>query len=273
MKITFLCFLHPSWSPNSHEEPSRGPRVTEQLRPEFNPFFFLLGVMADREGPPVSSDHVYIEVEYDYEYEAKDKMVTIRQGEWYMLVKKTNMDWWQVRKDEGAKAFYVPAQYVREVQHALLPPQKPSVKSKPTVLDICNHSDANLNRPKPEMSSFGYQSPPSILSPTFDRVIPPALPKDTNQNVGNPHQDKLVAELVLLQRNNNHYHTINASLPKTVADSPMLKVGDSPGSNKTSPVDELIHVGLKKLHNDSESGDELSSSSTEHLQVRCCFTD
>lgn len=228
--------------------------------------------MADREGPPVSSDHVYIEVEYDYEYEAKDKMVTIRQGEWYMLVKKTNMDWWQVRKDEGAKAFYVPAQYVREVQHALLPPQKPSVRSKPTVLDICNPSDANLNRPQPEMSSFGYQSPPSILSPTFDRVIPPALPKDTNQNVGNPHQDKLVAELVLLQRNNNHYHTINSSLPKTVADSPTLKVGNnSPGSNKTSPVDELIHVGLKKLHNDSESGDELSSSSTEHLQVKCCF--
>lgn len=227
--------------------------------------------MADREGPPVSSDHVYVEVEYDYEYEAKDKMVSIRQGERYVLVKKTNVDWWQVRKDEGAKAFYVPAQYVREVQHAVLPPQKPSLRSKPTVLEICHASDANLNRPQPEMSSFGYQSPPSILSPTFDRVVPPALPKDANQNVGNPHQDKVVAELVLLQRNNNHYHTSSSALPKTVADSPTLKVGGSlngsPGSDKTSPSDELIHAGLRKLHNDSESGDELSSSSTEHLQT------
>uniref|UniRef100_A0A8C4H5Y5 Rho GTPase activating protein 12 n=1 Tax=Dicentrarchus labrax TaxID=13489 RepID=A0A8C4H5Y5_DICLA len=171
--------------------------------------------MADREGLPVAPGQVYIEVEYDYEYKAKDKMVTIRQGEWYMLVKKTNEDWWQVKKEEGTKAFYVPAQYVREVRRALMPPQKPTLRAKPTVLDICRASNENLNRPQPEMSSFGRPSPSSTPSPSSDRVTPPVLPD----------------------------------------------------SDKTSPPGDLPGEGLNKIHNDSESGDELSSSSTEHMQT------
>ncbi|XP_070842623.1 rho GTPase-activating protein 12b isoform X3 [Chaetodon trifascialis] len=227
--------------------------------------------MADREGLPIAPGQVYIEVEYDYEYKAKDKMVTIRQGEWYMLVKKTNEDWWQVRKEEGTKAFYVPAQYVREVRRALMPPQKPSLRAKPTVLDICRASNENLNRPQPEMSSFGRPSPSSTPSPSSDRVTPPVLPKDANQNVGSPHHCKVVAELVLLHNNNNHHHANNSTLPRTRADSPPLRVGNnhnkSPDSDKTSPPSDLPGEGLNKLHNDSESGDELSSSSTEHTQT------
>lgn len=229
--------------------------------------------MADREGLPIAPGQVYIEVEYDYEYKAKDKMVTIRQGEWYMLVKKTNEDWWQVKKEEGTKAFYVPAQYVREVRRALLPPQRPTLRAKPTVLDICRASNENLNRPQPEMSSFGRPSPSSTPSPSSDRVTPPALSKDSNQNVGSPHHCKVVAELVLLHNNNNHHHANNSTLPKTRADSPPLKVANShnksPGSDKSSPPSELPGEGLSKLLNDSESGDELSSSSTEHMQVSC----
>uniref|UniRef100_A0A8B9H422 Rho GTPase activating protein 12a n=1 Tax=Astyanax mexicanus TaxID=7994 RepID=A0A8B9H422_ASTMX len=99
-------------------------------------------VMADL---AVAPGQPYIEVEYDYEYKFKDRMITIKQGECYLLVKKTNEDWWQVRKEEGSKAFYVPAQYVREVRRALMPPPKPlphsgggvgtrggSVKSRPS---------------------------------------------------------------------------------------------------------------------------------------------
>ncbi|XP_020494235.2 rho GTPase-activating protein 12b isoform X6 [Labrus bergylta] len=227
--------------------------------------------MADREGLPVAPGQIYIEVEYDYEYKAKDKMVSIRQGEWYMLVKKTNEDWWQVRKDEGTKAFYVPAQYVREVRRALMPPQKPTLRAKPTVLDICRASNENLNRPQPEMSSFGRPSPSSTPSPSSDRVTPPALSKDSNQNLGSPLHCKVVAELVLLHNNNNHHHANNSTLPRTRADSPPLKVGDnhnrSPDSDKTSPPSEPPGEGLNKLHNDSESGDELSSSSTEQMQT------
>uniref|UniRef100_A0A673B0G1 Rho GTPase activating protein 12b n=1 Tax=Sphaeramia orbicularis TaxID=375764 RepID=A0A673B0G1_9TELE len=228
--------------------------------------------MADREGLSVAPGQVYIEVEYDYEYKAKDRTVTIRQGECYLLVKKTNEDWWQVRKDEGAKAFYVPAQYVREVRRALMPPplQKPALRAKPTVLDICRASDENLNRPQPEMTSFGRPSPSSTPSPSSDRVTPPVLPKDANQNLGSPHHCKVVAELVLLHNNNNHHHGNSSTLPRTRADSPPLKVGNdhnrSPDSEKMSPPSDPPG-GLDKLRNDSESGDELSSSSTEHMQT------
>uniref|UniRef100_A0A3Q0S2T6 Rho GTPase activating protein 12 n=1 Tax=Amphilophus citrinellus TaxID=61819 RepID=A0A3Q0S2T6_AMPCI len=226
--------------------------------------------MADREALPIAPGQVYIEVEYDYEYKAKDKMVTIRQGECYMLVKKTNEDWWQVRKEEGTKAFYVPAQYVREVRRALMPPQKPALRAKPTVLDICRASNENLNRPQPEMSSFGRPSPSSTPSPSSDRITPPVLPKDANQNMGSPHHCKLVAELVLLHNNNNHHHPNNSTLPRTRADSPTPKLGNnhkSPDGDKMSPPSELPGEGLNKLRNDSESGDELSSSSTEHMQT------
>ncbi|XP_061661602.1 rho GTPase-activating protein 12b isoform X3 [Syngnathoides biaculeatus] len=221
--------------------------------------------MADRDGLPITPGQVYVEVEYDYEYKAKDKVVTIRQGECYMLVKKTNEDWWQVRKDEGTKAFYVPAQYVREVRRALMPPQKPNLRAKPTVLDICMASNENLNRPQPEMSSFGRPSPSSTPSPSSDRVTPPGLPKDANQNLGSPHHCKVVAELVLLHNNNN------STLPRSRADSPPIKEENnhsrSPESDKSSPQCDIPGNGLSKLRNDSESGDELSSSSTEHMQT------
>ncbi|XP_038154149.1 rho GTPase-activating protein 12b isoform X3 [Cyprinodon tularosa] len=227
--------------------------------------------MADREGLAIAPGQVYVEVEYDYEYKAKDKMVTIRQGDCYMLVKKTNEDWWQVRKEEGAKAFYVPAQYVKEVRRALMPPQKPALRAKPTVLDICRESNENLNRPQPEMSSFGRPSPSSTPSPSSDRVTPPVLPKDANQNLGSPHHCKLVAELVLLHNNNNHPHGNNSSLPRTRADSPPLRVGSrhskSPDSEKSLASGEVPGEGSVKHRNDSESGDELSSSSTEHMQT------
>ncbi|XP_039646556.1 rho GTPase-activating protein 12b isoform X6 [Perca fluviatilis] len=227
--------------------------------------------MADREGLPMAPGQIFIEVEYDYEYKAKDKTVVIRQGECYVLVKKTNEDWWQVRKEEGTKAFYVPAQYVREVRRALMPPQKPTLRAKPTVLDICRASNENLNRPHPEMSSFGRPSPSSTPSPSSDRVTPPVQSKDANQNLGSPHHCKVVAELVLLHNNNNHHHANNSTLPRTRADSPPLKVGDnhnkSPDGDKTSPPSDLPGDRLNKLHNDSESGDELSSSSTEHMQT------
>ncbi|KAM6908795.1 rho GTPase-activating protein 12b isoform 8-T8 [Lycodopsis pacificus] len=226
--------------------------------------------MADREGPPTAPGQIYIEVEYDYEYNAKDKMVAIRQGECYMLVKKTNEDWWQVRKEEGMKAFYVPAQYVREVRRALMPPQKPTLRAKPTVLDICRASNENLNRPQPEMSSFGRPSPSSTPSPSSDRVTPPVLSKDANHNVGSPLHCKVVAELVLLHNNNNHHPANSSTLPRTRADSPPLKVNNhdkSPDSGKASPPGDLPGDRLNKLHNDSESGDELSSSSTEHMQT------
>ncbi len=120
--------------------------------------------MTERDGRcdlSIAPGQVYIEVEYDYEYNAKDKHISIRQGECYMLVCKTNEDWWQVRREEGTKAFYVPAQYVREVRRALMPPPKPRAKP-PNVLEItqCRSSNENLNQHSPtERSSFGRPPP------------------------------------------------------------------------------------------------------------------
>ncbi|KAJ8010292.1 hypothetical protein DPEC_G00073520 [Dallia pectoralis] len=248
--------------------------------------------MADTEGrcragfdlPMVAPGHVYVEVEYDYEYKAKDRVISIRQGECYMLVKKTNEDWWQVRHEDGLKAFYVPAQYVREVRRALMPPQKPLVSGgvvrvKPTVLDICSVSSENLNNRTPqEMSSFGRPSPSSTPSPSPENITPPTQPKDANQNPGSPRHSKPpgVAELVLLHNNNNQHHSSNSTLPRLRADSPPPRspvnhhidhrggrdLDRTPSSSGDSPGE-----GFKKLRNDSESGDDLSSSSTEHVQT------
>ncbi|XP_046879837.1 rho GTPase-activating protein 12b isoform X2 [Hypomesus transpacificus] len=233
--------------------------------------------MAEGEGRAelgLAPGQVYVEVEYDYEYKAKDKMVSIKQGECYMLVRKTNEDWWQVRKEEGTKAFYVPAQYVREVRRALMPPQKPlvpggTVRVKPTVLDIRRASDENLNRPL-EMSSFGRPSPSSTPSPSSGHTTPPSLARDGNQNPGSPRHCKGVAELVLLHNNNNHLHG-NSTLPRQRADSPPPRAprnhNKSPDSDQSLPSGDSPGEGSEKARNDSESGDDLSSSSTEHMQT------
>uniref|UniRef100_A0A8L0DPA2 Rho GTPase activating protein 12 n=1 Tax=Oncorhynchus mykiss TaxID=8022 RepID=A0A8L0DPA2_ONCMY len=230
---------------------------------------------------------VYVEVEYDYEYKAKDKMISIRQGECYMLVRKTNEDWWQVRKEEGMKAFYVPAQYVREVRRALMPPPKTlvsegmggTIRVKPTVLDICSASNENLNNGLPqEMSSFGSPSPTSTPSPSWGHVTPPSLPKDANQNPESPRHSKPpgVADLVLLHNNKNHHHSNSSKLPHMRADSPPPRAPNNHHINhsKAHDTDRTLSSpgdspgeGSEKLQNDSESGDDLSSSSTEHMQT------
>uniref|UniRef100_A0A671KH14 Rho GTPase-activating protein 12-like n=1 Tax=Sinocyclocheilus anshuiensis TaxID=1608454 RepID=A0A671KH14_9TELE len=229
--------------------------------------------MTERDGHcdlSITPGQVYIEVEYDYEYKAKDRLISIRQGECYMLVRKTNEDWWQVRREEGTKAFYVPAQYVREVRRALMPPPKPRAKP-PNVLEIaqCRSSNKNLNQRAPtERSSFSRPPPSTTPSPLPGQQTPPLLLRDTNQNSG---MKSVVAELTLLNNNNHHiYHHGNPTLPQGRAESPPREqgcLGKLPGglsvdtNGSMSPED-----GLEKMRNDSESGDELSSSSTEHMQ-------
>ncbi|XP_058869197.1 rho GTPase-activating protein 15-like isoform X1 [Acipenser ruthenus] len=71
--------------------------------------------------PPAGSrgSSVLVEAQYDYEYRATDgKMVSIREGERFVLLCKSTEDWWQVRRlgdPPKAKPFYVPATYVTEV--------------------------------------------------------------------------------------------------------------------------------------------------------------
>ncbi|XP_066573881.1 rho GTPase-activating protein 12b isoform X12 [Amia ocellicauda] len=230
--------------------------------------------MADKDSKcelPIAPGQVYIEVEYDYEYKAKDRFITIKQGDCYILVRKTNDDWWQVKKDENAKPFYVPAQYVKEVRKALMPPQKPlpsrgSGKTKPKALDIkpLQRSNENLSKTQ-ELSSFGRHPP--------GHITPPALPRDANQNLGSPGQSKSLADH--LQNNNT-----GSTLPRARADSPPPRlpnhsrspmIGRRPpldlDADRTPPHCDSAGEGSEQHRNDSESGDDLSSSSTEHMQT------
>lgn len=47
----------------------------------------------------VTSRTVVLEAQYDYSYRGNDgRQVCIREGERFILLKKTNADWWQVRQ-------------------------------------------------------------------------------------------------------------------------------------------------------------------------------
>lgn len=231
---------------------------------------------------PIAPGQVYIEVEYDYEYKSKDRVISIHQGECYMLVKKTNEDWWQVRKEEGSKAFYVPAQYVREVRKALMPPPKvfphppaatgntcpqsgAAVWVKPTSLDLGlqdrpsdhlqRHESKTRRSPSAQTASTGHFSPP-IQRRDSNHHPPPSTPTE---------HDRALAEILVHGVGPQPEHKVKSStLPRARARSPEMF---------RAPLDvdstqQCDSAGEERRTNDSESGDELSSSSTEHLQVR-----
>lgn len=67
---------------------------------------------------------------FEYRYTARDgSTVSIKPNEHYILVAKTNENWWHVRRDEKAKPFFIPARYVTELpaensQTPLDPPEE-----------------------------------------------------------------------------------------------------------------------------------------------------
>ncbi|XP_066886619.1 rho GTPase-activating protein 12 isoform X6 [Kogia breviceps] len=227
--------------------------------------------MADRGGKVVPGQ-VYIEVEYDYEYEAKDRKVVIRQGERYILVKKTNDDWWQVKLDESSRAFYVPAQYVREVgRRALMPPVKqaaglPDHSARPMQSLHRRRSTENVNK-LPELSSFGKPSPP---------VQGTGLTRDANQNFGPGYVPGQTVSLSLDLTHNNGKFNSDSHSPKVSGQHRTRSFGHFPGPEfldvekagfSQEQSCDSAGEGSERIHQDSESGDELSSSSTEQIRI------
>lgn len=211
--------------------------------------------MADKSGRP---GPVFIEVEYDYEYEYKNKKIVIRQGERYILIKKSNEDWWQVKKDENDKPLYVPAQYVKEVgRKALMPPIKPGVlpNSPLKVMQGLQRSTENVNK-SPELTSFGKTS--SI--------------RDANQNFGPSSSPGQTRVLTLDLVHNNGKLCTDLHSPKATSRSPSAmhfpgpELMDIEKTNLSNDHSDSAGENSEKLLADSESGDELSSSSTEQLQ-------
>nr|XP_046263776.1 rho GTPase-activating protein 12-like isoform X2 [Scatophagus argus] len=225
---------------------------------------------------PIAPGQVYIEVEYDYKYKSKDRLISIHQGECYMLVKKTNEDWWQVRKEEGAKAFYVPAQYVREVRKALMPPPKP-LPHPPAATGNTAPQSAGALWVKPANLELGLKDRPaenlhrhesSYRPATSSAHSPPIQRRDSNHHHHAPstptEHDRALAEILAQGGVPQPDHKGKAnSLPRARARSPELV-------RAPLDVDSAQHcdsAGEDRRTNDSESGDELSSSSTEHLQT------
>ncbi|XP_012586845.1 PREDICTED: rho GTPase-activating protein 12 isoform X5 [Condylura cristata] len=226
--------------------------------------------MADRSGK-ILPGQVYIEVEYDYEYEAKDRKIVIKQGERYILVKKTNDDWWQVKPDENSKAFYVPAQYVKEVtRKALMPPGKQAFGLSNNSMKMMQslhlqRSTENVNK-LPELSSFG--KPSSSVQGT-------GLIRDANQNFGPNYIPVQTLNLSLDLTHNNGKFNSDSHSPKVSSQNRTRLFGHFPGPEfldveKTSFSQEQscdsAGESSERIHQDSESGDELSSSSTEQIR-------
>ncbi|XP_012413813.1 rho GTPase-activating protein 12 isoform X2 [Trichechus manatus latirostris] len=227
--------------------------------------------MADRSGKIVPGQ-VYIEVEYDYEYDAKDRRIVIKQGERYILVKKTNDDWWQVKPDENSKAFYVPAQYVKEVpRKALMPPVKQAVGQPNNSVKMIQslhlqRSTENVNK-LPELSSFGKSS---------SSVQGTGLIRDANQNFGPSCSPGQTVSLSLDLTHNNGKFNSDSHSPKVPSQNRTRLFGHFPGPEfsdieKTGFSQEQscdsAGEGSERIHQDSESGDELSSSSTEQIRA------
>lgn len=114
----------------------------------------------------VPSGTVVLEAQYDYSYRGADgRQVCIREGERFILLKKTNADWWQVRRigaASKAKPLYVPATYVTEVPIAPMPsPQRltmstslntnfrilPRVSLSPSPTEASNNEQHQVNKP------------------------------------------------------------------------------------------------------------------------------
>ncbi|TKS70638.1 Rho GTPase-activating protein 15 [Collichthys lucidus] len=113
----------------------------------------------------VPSGTVVLEAQYDYNYRGADgRQVCITEGERFILLKKTNNDWWQVRRIGAAsktKPLYVPATYVTEVPIVPMPsPQRlvmsaslnsnlrilPRVSLSPS-LTATNYNKQQVNKP------------------------------------------------------------------------------------------------------------------------------
>ncbi|XP_059925163.1 rho GTPase-activating protein 15 isoform X2 [Gadus macrocephalus] len=110
----------------------------------------------------VPSGAVVLEAQYDYNYRSADgRQVCIREGERFILLKKTNADWWQVRRigaASKAKPLYVPATYVTEVPIAPMPSPQRLFMTTSLSTELSSHPRVSLTQsPTQAQYSDKYQ--------------------------------------------------------------------------------------------------------------------
>ncbi|XP_076807372.1 rho GTPase-activating protein 12-like isoform X4 [Clavelina lepadiformis] len=100
-----------------------------------------------------------LHVEYDYKYKANDgRIISIEDGEEFILIKKSNADWWQVIKEGEKKPFYIPAAYVRELEIKRFPNHPYFKKAHNTLLKNKRKQRQSLEQLKQEDGSAGNMS-------------------------------------------------------------------------------------------------------------------
>jgi hypothetical protein len=73
---------------------------------------------------------------HDYSYDAEQKdgtkrHVRFRRGDRFLLLKKSNIEWWDViqyDQDPGVKHFYIPAKYVEQLDYSVNESNHPGKK-------------------------------------------------------------------------------------------------------------------------------------------------
>ncbi|KAL2091440.1 hypothetical protein ACEWY4_013703 [Coilia grayii] len=116
---------------------------------------------------------VLLEAQYDYSYRGTDgRQVSIREGERFLLLKKTNSDWWQARRISAGlkgKPLYVPASYVIEMPIATLHSHQPANQMQ--------KAPSNGRLPRPSFGSFSQSQAQRSVPKTFCRSM-----EDLNSN-------------------------------------------------------------------------------------------
>lgn len=100
----------------------------------------------------VPSGTVVLEAQYDYNYRGADgRQVCIREGERFILLKKTNADWWQVRRQSCFYFSHVSEGKIVRKKHGcsiyvLLLPEE-SLDSRIRLITLCM---LTVNKPEEE---------------------------------------------------------------------------------------------------------------------------
>ncbi|XP_072432201.1 rho GTPase-activating protein 12b isoform X9 [Chiloscyllium punctatum] len=244
--------------------------------------------MAEQDGKldiSIIPGQIYIEVEYDYEYETKDRKIAIKQGEKYILLKKTNNDWWQVKKEDGSKPFYLPAQYVKELpRKALMPPVKQvpvSVKIKSASLSadakLLQVSTENLSKPLDYSSSFKSSMGQLQAQTSVQNQMKNQSTSQTQNQACVQGRSHLSSGVQSSAKASDHSKGLGESTSQYLRDTNLNRISGQSQDFETPDVEKiknLVHEpsydwapeNSERHRQDSESGDEHSSSSTEQFQ-------